>query len=217
MKKDLFTFFCVFIFSLGAFSQKEKIAQLERFDLKKIHYGYYLGLHHKGYYFNGSNVSVSSGGGFQLGVLADLHFNKYISAIAEPGVISSTNKLKLDTTKIDLPTTYFRLPISLKFTTKRINNTRAYIMSGISYNYNFSANRNKGDGGAKPNDFVLTRHNAMAEITLGANFYFPFFKFSPSIRTIFGLNNEFKGLGANAKSSLYNLRSRALLVTLTFQ
>lgn len=212
-------FIVIFLLITSTFSygQREKISQLGDFDHTRIRYGYYLGLHYKGYALEGSNASISPGAGFQLGVLADLRLNEYISVIAEPGVFSTTNKLTLAGETIQMPTTHFHLPISLKFVTKRINNTSAFISTGVSYNYNFTAEKNIGDGGAKPNDFVLTKHNFMGELALGTSFYFPFFKFSPSIRGIYGFNNEYKGLGSTAKSSLSSLKSRAILLSLTFQ
>ncbi|NIJ44287.1 hypothetical protein FHR24_000726 [Wenyingzhuangia heitensis] len=209
--------FFLFLTCTFSYAQKEKITQLENFDNKPLRYGYYLGLHYKGYAIKASNASITPGVGFQLGVLADLHLNNYISVIAEPGVLSSTNKLTLANETIQMPTTHFHLPISFKFTTQRINNVSAYFSTGISYNYNFTAEKNIGDGGAKPNDFVLTKHNFMGEIALGTHFYFPYFKFSPSIRGIYGFNNEYKGLGTTAKNSLNSLKSRAILLTLTFQ
>ena len=216
--KHLFLFLFICFFTNTNFAQKKEIPRLANFDKPLIRYGYYLGLHYKGYAIKGTeNASVSQGAGFQLGVLADMNLNKYISLIAEPGIISTTNKLTIGEDEFQLPTTHFHLPISLKFQTQRINNVRTYVLGGISYNYNFTAEKNKGGNGTEPNDFLLTKHNFMAEIAIGANFYFQYFKFSPSIRGIYGLNNELDALGTNIKNNVNSLKSRGIFLNLTFQ
>lgn len=202
----------------NSYSQRKKILKLNNFEKSKIKYGFYIGTHFKGYELKASdNVDINQGYGFQLGVLADWELDKYISLIGEPGILSTSNNLNIDDQKFQISTTHFHLPVSLKFKTKRVNNVRAYVQSGLSYNYNFSAEKNKGDGGSDPYDFEFTKHNIMGELAIGANFYFPYFKFSPSIRGIYGLNNEFNGLGTSIKNNITSLKSRGVFLTLTFQ
>ncbi len=218
MKFRILYFFIAILSFSNLHAQKKTIQNLENFEKTKIRYGYYLGLHYKGYQLKANNnVNVTGGAGFHLGVLADLNFNKYISLITEPGVISTSNKLTIDDTEFQIPTTHFYLPFALKFRTKRINNVRAYVQAGVGYSYNFISEKNKGDNGNSPNDFLLSQNNFMGEAKIGANFYFEYFKFSPSLNAIYGFNNEFKGLGTNAKQSLQSLKTRGVFLTLTFQ
>jgi len=209
----------ILLISCGfSYGQREKLTELGNFDRGEIQYGFYLGLNYKGYELKGTNASISGGPGFHLGVLANLPLNRHISIITEPGLLSSSNDLTFgEEEPIEVSTTYFHLPISIKLTTDRINNTSAFILAGLSYNYNFTAEKNIGENGDKPNDFLLTKHNLMGEIGIGASFYFPYFKFSPSIRGLYGFNNEFEGLGTTAKNSLNSLKTRAILLTLIFQ
>jgi len=216
--KHFFLFLLICSFTNKIHAQKREISRLTNFDKPLIRYGYYLGAHYKGYALKGSEAAtVSQGAGFQLGVLADMNLNSYITLIAEPGIISTSNKLIIADEQFQLPTTHFHLPISLKFQTQRINNVRTYVLGGLSYNHNFSAEKNQGDNGKNPNDFLLTKHNLMAELAIGANFYFEYFKFSPSIRGIYGLNNELKPLGTNIKNNISSLKTRGIFLNLTFQ
>ena len=216
MKKlVVFLFFCICTISYG---QTERVLQLQNFDKKPIRYGFYLGLHQKGYALEASNnVTLSNGAGFHLGVLADLKTSEFISFLTEPGIISSTNSLTFDGIKTEVPATYFHLPISIKLRTRRLNNTRGFIIGGVSYNYNFTAKKNNNDNGANPRDFELKQHTFMGEFGIGASFYFPYFKFSPSIRGVYGFQNEFIGLGSVAKANVSELRTRGVFLTLTFQ
>ncbi|MDO3693669.1 porin family protein [Wenyingzhuangia sp. chi5] len=211
----VYLFFCLCSISYG---QTEKISRLQSFDNRPIRYGFYLGLHTKGYAIESSpDVILSSGAGFHLGVLADLKASDFVSFLTEPGIISSTNSLTFDGEKTEVPATYFHLPVSIKLSTRRLNNVRGFVIGGVSYNYNFTANKNNNDNGANPRDFELKQHTLMGEIGIGASFYFPYFKFSPSIRGIYGFQNEFIGLGTIAKANISELRTRGVFLTLTFQ
>ncbi|ANW94944.1 hypothetical protein AXE80_00930 [Wenyingzhuangia fucanilytica] len=210
----VFLFFCL---SSIIYGQSEKISQLQSFDNKPIRYGFYLGLHTKGYALEATDAVLSNGAGFHLGVLADLKVSDFLSFLTEPGIISSSNSLTFDGEKTEVPATYFHFPLNIKLSTRRLNNVRGFIIGGASYNYNFTANKNNNDNGANPRDFELKQHTLMGELGIGASFYFPYFKFSPSIRGVYGFQNEFIGLGSTAKNSLSELRTRGIFLTLTFQ
>lgn len=216
MKKlVVFLFFCICTLSYG---QTEKVSQLQNFDKRPIRYGFYLGLHQKGYALEASNdVTLSNGAGFHLGVLADLKVSDFVSFLTEPGIISSTNSLTFDGEKTEVPATYFHLPVSIKISTRRLNNIRGFILGGVSYNYNFTAKKNNNDNGNNPRDFELKQHTLVGEVGIGASFYFPYFKFSPSIRGVYGFQNEYIGLGTVAKDNVSELRTRGVFLTLTFQ
>ena len=64
-------------------------------------------------------------------------------------------------------------------------------MAGVSYDYNFSSNeQNQDDNSA--GQFRMQTHNFMYEVGIGIDIYLNFFKFSPSIRGVFAMNNEIK-------------------------
>ena len=58
-------------------------------------------------------------------------------------------------------------------------------------NYNFSSNEDNQDDNAA-RQFRLKTSNFMYEVGVGIDLYLYFFKFSPSIRGIFAINNEIK-------------------------
>ena len=64
-------------------------------------------------------------------------------------------------------------------------------MAGVSYNYNFSSNEANQDDNLS-GQFRMKTNNFMYEVGLGIDIYLYFFKFSPSIRGIFAINNELK-------------------------
>ncbi|MDP4599838.1 MAG: PorT family protein, partial [Polaribacter sp.] len=83
------------------------------------------------------------------------------------------------------------VPLLLKFSTDRYKNIRPYVLGGISYDHNFSSNEaNQDDNSA--GEFRMKTHNFMYEVGIGIDIYLYFFKFSPSIRGVFAINNEVK-------------------------
>jgi len=153
-------------------------------------------------------ASVDASLGFNLGFVIDYRLHQNISLRFEPGLMSNTKTLtfinpNLDTfdpdglpiyegTDIkvrDLSSTYLHLPLLLKFSTNRYKNVRPYIIGGVSYDYNFSSNETNSKDNYDA-EFRMTSSNFMYEVGIGMEFYFYYFKFSPSIRGIFAINNE---------------------------
>lgn len=201
----LFGFFLVVSFAF--FAQDERIEYLPSFDKRKIHYGFYLGLNQNDFKLNlresaisNANITVEPSTGFNVGLIADLRLHKNLNLRLEPGLMTNTkriffNHLKSSSTPQDsvreVSSTFLHLPLILKFSTDRYKNFRPYVLAGISYDHNFSSNQdNQNDNFA--GQFRMKTHNFMYEVGVGVDFYLYFFKFSPSIRGIFAINNEVK-------------------------
>ena len=192
------------LLSSSLFAQRDRVDYLPNFDKRKLHYGFYLGLNqndfkidYKTSNYANANISVTATSGFNVGLIADLRLHKNINLRFEPGLISNSKTLAFThiNTKQDsireIGSTYLHIPFVFKFSTNRMDNVRPYVLAGISYDYNFSSNeRNANDNSG--GEFRMTKHNFMYEIGIGIDIYLYFFKFSPSIRGVFALNNELK-------------------------
>jgi len=199
------------------FAQTERVEYIPTFDRKLIHYGFYLGINQNdfklnftdkqipnpdfpGTFYKKPNVTVVVNGGFNVGLIADLRLHKNLNLRLEPGLVSNTKKIvfnHLINSSIpqdsirEIGSTYLHVPFVFKFSTNRYRNIRPYILGGVSYDYNFSSNeKNQEDNSA--GEFRMKTHNFMYEIGVGVDFYLYYFKFSPSIRGVFAMNNEIK-------------------------
>ncbi|WP_088324059.1 porin family protein [Polaribacter tangerinus] len=193
--------------ALSFFSQTERVEYLPTFDNKLMHYGFYLGLNQNDFKLNlkesvvtNANITVAPTAGFNVGLIADLRLHKNLNLRLEPGLVSNSKRIlfnHLTTTGKpqdsirEIGSTYLHLPLVLKFSTDRYKNIRPYILGGISYDYNFSSNESNQDDNSA-GQFRMKTHNFMYEVGIGVDFYLYFFKFSPSIRGVFALNNEIK-------------------------
>ncbi len=211
----LFSFFI--LISVGLFAQTERVENLPTFDKRKLHYGFYLGLNQNDFklnftdkqipntdfpdtFYDNPNATVVVNGGFNVGLIVDLRLHKNLNLRLEPGLVSNTKKIVFNhLTNSSIPqdsireigSTYLHVPFVLKFSTDRYKNIRPYLLAGISYNYNFSSNEANQDDNYST-QFRMKTHNFMYEVGMGIDIYLYFFKFSPSIRGIFALNNEIK-------------------------
>ena len=204
--KKIISLGLLLFFSFHLFAQKDRIIHLENFDKKKLHFGYYLGLNKKGFKirYNDENTLVTStvedyvvvdeSIGFNIGLVVDYRLHNNINLRFEPGLSSNTKELTFSDRVVadnirDVPGTYLRLPLLLKLSTNRLDNVRPYIIGGFSYDYNFSSNENNADDNLS-GEFRMKTSNFMYEVGLGVDIYLYWFKFSPSIRGIFAVNNE---------------------------
>lgn len=203
MFRKLF-FLGLFISAAGLLAQKERIENLPNFDKPFIHYGFYLGVNNNSFKIDYKpsgvaqpDISIKNDVGFNVGLIADLRLHNNINLRFEPGLISNTKTLVFNhiqnpaQQEREVGNTYLHLPFIFKFSTNRLNNIRPYVLSGISYDYNFSSNENNSDDNFS-GQFRQTSSNFMYEVGIGIDIYLPYFKFSPSIRSIFAINNEVK-------------------------
>jgi len=187
-------------------------------------------------------LSVNSSIGFNLGFVIDYKLHNNINLRFEPGLRSNTKEITFINANTDASVngipiynpvtsnmvrevsgTYLHLPLLLKFSTNRLNNLRPYVIGGVSYDYNFSSNEKNPDDNYDA-EFRMTAHNFMYELGIGMDFYFYFFKFTPSIRGIFAINNEL--VPDNDKHPPYSspftgpidfLGTRGIFLNLTFE
>ena len=199
------------------FAQKERIEYLPNFDKRTIHFGYYLGFNKNSFEVNYFEpellnpipeqdmfLSVDASLGFNIGFVIDYRIHNNINLRFEPGLMSNAKTITFIDANLDAPvynitenppavreiaSTYLHLPLLLKLSTNRLNNIRPYIIGGVSYDFNFSSNEKNGKDNFEK-EFRMTTHNFMYEVGFGVDFYMYFFKFTPSIRGIFAINNE---------------------------
>ncbi len=215
----------------GIFS-KEKVRNLENFDKAQWSYGYYLGFNSYDFKTNyialegePSNVAVGRNVGFNVGLVGNMRVNDYIDLRLEPGVLFTTRNLTFPgfATESDalreVKSTYVHIPLLVKFSTKRLNNFKPFVIGGVSTSINLSSNFNNPDDNSK-GQFRMTRNTYYYEVGFGIDLYLYYFKFTPSIRGVFAINDELVR-DANPHSpwtgNIDQMSSRAIFINFTFQ
>ena len=233
MKKK-FVIVCFLFFVFKTFSQQNnnQFENLQNFDKQKVHFGYFIGIN----LYNSKidykknpifNTQYQEEFGLNIGLIGDLRLSENLNLRFEPGLQTSKASVNFNersnfTQKSDtlrsIKSTYIHLPLLLKFSSKRINNFRPYVIGGISTSLNLSSNENSPEDN-KNKVFRLKSTTFYYELGFGIDFYLQYFKFSPSIRGLFSLNNELvpdRDAQSPWTSHIDKLSTRGIFINLNF-
>jgi len=199
------------------------------FDKKKVSWGYYFGMNFYDFKIDYDqeyeHIIQESNPGFQVGLVGNLNINPNLSIRTEPGVFFTNRKLifrNLLTPKDsirEITSNYVQLPISIKFNTIRYGNIRPYITGGIVYAYNLNSWEDSNNDNAAGR-FRMRKNVWMYEVGIGLEMYLFYFKFTPSIRGVFSLQDELvRDNDPNSPwtSHIESLMTRGVYLNLTFE
>ncbi len=204
-------------------------------DNNLLRWGYFLGFSSYDFNFDYNNdlrdISIERSPGFNVGLIGNLRINKFLDLRLEPGLLITTRILHYSPTYFqgtspsasdltrEVKSTYIHVPLLLKFSTKRINNFKPFIVGGISTALNLSSNQDN------PNDnsngqFRTKKNSLFYELGFGIDLYLYNFKFTPSIRGLFGINDELvrdKDPNSPWTSNIASMQTRGVFINFTFQ
>jgi hypothetical protein len=207
---------------------KEKIRNLDNFDKDRWSWGYFLGFNSYDFKFDYKNaptqdIIVEKSLGFNVGLIGNMRLNDHFDLRLEPGVIFAGRNLTFPEIEEDnfreTKSTYVHIPLLLKFSTKRINNFKPYIVGGVSTSINLSSNEDNPDDNSS-GEFRMNSSTYYYEVGFGVDLYLFFFKFSPSIRGVFAINDELKrDMDPNSPytGNIDQMSTRGIFINFTFQ
>lgn len=238
MKKIIvFAFLLISVTSVaqGMFG-KNPYKNKQTWDQQRVHWGYFLGFNTYNFKINyderyeklhdSEEIAVKSNTGFNVGLVGNLRLSEYLDLRFEPGLYYGKRELfyphlagssNANKTKV-VNSTYIQFPLLLKFSALRTGNIRPYLLAGVSESLNLSSNEDSKDDnyGGK---FRMKKWTANYELGLGLDLYFEHFKFSPSIRGVFGLEDELirdRNSQSPWTGNIESMKTRGLFVNFTF-
>lgn len=207
---------------------KDPIIHLENFDKQRVHWGYFLGFNSYDYKFdykkNGPDINVDRTTGFNVGLVGDLRIMEYLDLRFEPGLYYTQRNLTYTTlTKAidrdrEVSATYIHFPLLLKLSSLRTGNIRPYLVGGFSFSKNLGSNETSNSDNSEQK-FRVKEWTKNYEIGFGIDLYLEYFKFSPSIRGVFGLEDELvrdKDPNSPWTGNINSMKTRAVFVNFTF-
>lgn len=214
--------------SKGMFS-RDPIINLENFDKQRVHWGYFLGFNSFDFkidYINppARDIVVNGTTGFNVGLVGNLRLHEYFDLRFEPGLYYTQRNLTYSgfTRTIDalreVRSTYITFPLLLKFSSKRVGNVRPYLVGGVNTTLNLSSNSKSLDDNYQQR-FRVKQWTNNYEIGFGIDLYLEYFKFSPSIRGIFGMGDELirdNNPDSPWTGNISGFRTRGFVVNFTF-
>ena len=232
--KKLFYLFILFFSLLGqaqfkGMFGKNPIINLENFDKQRVYWGYFLGFNSYDFKIDYitppvTDIVSETVAGFNVGLVGDLRLHEYVNLRFEPGLYYTQRNLtysgfakKADALR-EVKSTYIHFPLLVKFSSQRIGNVRPYIEGGVSATLNLASNSKSIDDNLQQR-FRVIPWTKNYELGFGIDFYLEYFKFSPSIRGVFGLGDELiRDNDPNSPwtSNIQSLKTRAVFVNFTF-
>lgn len=232
MKKILFLFSLISFATHAQFSKsmfsKDPIINLENFDKQRIYWGYFLGFNNYDFKVDyktlGNDINVVGNTGFNVGLVGALRLHNHFELRFEPGLYYASRTLTYQgfTSDVDalreVRATYIDFPILLKFSSVRTGNVRPYLVGGVSTTLNLSSNSKSKDDNLQQK-FRVKPWTQNYQLGFGVDLYFEYFKFSPSIRGVFGFNDELiRDNDPNSPwtGNIESMKTRAVLINFTF-
>ena len=227
--------FLFFAFILNGYAQKSKnifsrdpIINLENFQQKRVYYGFYLGFNSYDfkidYKSETPDILIKKTTGFNVGIIGDLKLQKYINLRFEPGLYITKRDLYYPnfTNSSDalreVNSTYIHFPLLLKFSSLRTGNIRPYAVGGISSTLNLASNSKLKDDNFQQL-FRVKSWTTNYELGFGIDIFSEYFIFSPSIRGVFGINDELiRDNDPNSPwtSNIASMKTRAVFINFSF-
>lgn len=119
----------------------------------------------------------------------------------------------------EVKSTYIHIPLLVKFSTKRINNFKPFIVGGFSTALNLSSNENNPDDNSN-GQFRTKKNMFFYELGFGIDLYLYNFKFTPSIRGLFAINDELirdEDPNSPWTGNVASMKTRGIFINFTFQ
>lgn len=232
MKKISILFILISISTQAQFGRstfaKDPIINLENFDKQRVYWGYFLGFNNfdfkVDYKTPGQDINVVGNTGFNVGLVGVLRLQEYVELRFEPGLYYASRTLTYQgfTSDVDalreVKATYIDFPLLVKFSSLRTGNVRPYLVGGVSATLNLSSNSKSKDDNSEQR-FRVKPWTQNYQLGFGIDLYFEYFKFSPSIRGVFGFNDELiRDDDPNSPwtGNIESMKTRAVLINFTF-
>jgi hypothetical protein len=208
--KKLLPLILLILFSLDGIAQEKKPRNLPAFELKKLHFGFTVGL-------NSMDLGIKRNyeaedfiyadltrvlPGFQVSIVSDLRLTKYWNLRFLPGISFGSRELHfyeyeenrgspVQISDADNPValgpSFLDFPLHLKYRSSRVNQYRPYVVGGLNFRYDMSAKR-EYDGDS--NEYIKFKPaDLYVEFGFGVDTYLRYFKFAPEIKVAVGLRN----------------------------
>ena len=203
-------------------------------DNNLLRWGYFFGMNSYDFNFDYNNdlkdIYVKRSPGFNVGLIGNLRVNSFIDLRFEPGLLITTRELNYSRSYFDgternsdllreVKSTYIHLPLLIKISTKRINNFKPFIVGGFSTAINLSSNEDNPNDN-KNGQFRTVNNPIFYELGFGIDLYFYNFKFTPSVRGLFGISDELvrdEDPNSPWTSNIAAMKTRGVFINFTFQ
>jgi hypothetical protein len=215
-------------------AQRSVVENLETFQYRPYYFGFVLGFNSMNFmvhpekmtYTNDSLYTVNSypDYGFQIGILANKRFNNHLHLRLATVLAFGERSINYRITHLDssfintknVESTFIEFPLSMKYTSRRLNNFSAYLMGGAKYGIDLASQAKKKE---QTEDLIvkLKATDISMELGVGFDFYLPHFKFGIEFKRAFGVNDLLVREQTIFTNDIRKLNSKIYQLSFTFE
>jgi len=213
-----------------------KVENLPNFDLHRLHFGFLLSYNTSDFQmkldpqspFRDSLLVLQhqKQPGFNLGIVASLNVNPYVSFRFLPTLSFQERILQYEFREPDgsskfflkpVESTYLEFPLLVKYRSARINNFAVYLIGGGKYCIDMASQKDVNNSLDDEVVVKLARNDYAAEIGGGMDMFLTYFKFGVELKASFGIPNLLVDDGTRFSVPIESLRSKTWVLTFTFE
>ncbi len=198
MKRHLLLIFMAMLVALAASGQKRRVQNRPYIDQRRLHYGFFIGLHCQDLEFVNNGFITETGESwfadvaeyspaFHVGVLAEAWITSNLAVRVLPSLYFGQRNVIFheqythEEHRQTMKSTLLACPVNLKFSAPRFNNHRPFLVAGINPTLSLTNKDRQA--------LLLKNMDCYIEVGLGCDFYLPYFKLIPELKFCFGLRD----------------------------
>ena len=216
-------------------AQRKRPDNLPKYDNAPYHFGFIIGVNSMNFVVTPVSdfmlqdtvkaVTSQAEMGFDIGIVSNLrlgeHFDlRFIPTLAFGERIMLFTRSSHDTVFFDtqkkVESTYLDFPLEVKFKSKRMQNSRAYVLAGVKYSIDMASQAKK-----KATDdeirIKLRKNDYSFEVGVGFDFYTTHFKFGTELKMAYGIRDLLIHEPNIYTESVERLNSKIFQFTFTFE
>lgn len=219
------------------FGQNMRPQNLQNYDRKFLHFGFTVGTNMMGFKITPSDnfnelqevygIELKRHPGIHLGPIANFRISDYFDVrtmivlsfiqrdlIYKLAVDPTSGAPEFKTHIMKMETSFFEVPVLLKYKSTRINNYCPYMFVGVNPKYDMAAQKNYKD--AELPKIRLKHFDIYSEFGAGVDFYLQYFKFAVELKYAYGFNDNVLRDGTEYANAFKRLQSNAFVISLHF-
>ncbi len=240
MKSKLTILFVVIVLFANAQKAQElnSNGNLIHYYQRKLNFGFLIGFNQANFIVDPAvhferfdslkTVVCTPHPGFNLGIVSDYAFHKYVTLRFTPNIAFCERDLNYRIKGKDdllyikkIESTFLNFPLDLKLRSKRVKNFGAYVLAGGAYNLDLASKKNLNKKDISPvlsEQLVkLKRDDFSYEVGAGTEFYLMYFKFAIEAKLSIGTKNLLIKENTIFSNSINKLNSKMFLISITFE
>ncbi|MCB0769435.1 MAG: PorT family protein [Flavobacteriales bacterium] len=213
-----------------------KVENLPNFDLHRLHFGFLLS-------YNTSDFTVKlkpeapyqdslmvlqhlKQPGFNLGIVASLNVNPFLSLRFLPTLSFQERILQYQFQEPDggsvyfqkpVESTYLEFPLLMKYRSARINNFAVYLIGGGKFGIDMASQKDVDNTLDDEVVVKLAKYDYGVEVGGGMDMFLTYFKFGVELKAAYGFPNLLIDDGTRFSVPIESLRSKTWVLSFTFE